>query len=88
MGLPNNTNTQHQRQGQIRKMCKLDCPEYCRNKPPHKTDETHSHSLWEYYDGRYQNHEWYDDRTISINCIGEYIFCSLCNLGVICLHIS
>ena len=71
-------------------MCKLDCPEYCRNKPPHKTDETHSHSLWEYYDGRYQNHEWYDDRTISINCIGKYVSCSLCDLGIffICLDIS
>ena len=33
--------------------------------------------MWEYYDGRNQNLEWYDDRTISINCIGKYISCFL-----------
>ena len=71
MRTPNDTRIQHQTHGQIRKMCKLKCPELCQNTETSNIEKMRFGTEWEYYNGKDENNEWHHDDTISLQCLGK-----------------
>ena len=71
MGFLNGTKRQQHNNGQIRKMCKLICPEYCKNTEYPIIDPGGRYSKWEYYDGNDEDNEWHADESMVLECISK-----------------
>ena len=82
MGPVNSTQRQHKRHGQIRKMCKLSCPEYCKNSQYQEIKiDIRRYTSWEFYDGTNEDNEWHPDNSINLKCIGKMFTISSINLN-------
>ena len=64
------TLAQQGKHGQIRKMCKQDCPEYCENNVQTIQGALMKNEAWEYYDGNDEDNEWHTDDTMNLHCLG------------------
>ena len=67
----NDTRVQHQTHGQIRKMCKLKCPELCQNTNTSTMAKMRFSTKWEYYNGNDEDNEGHQDDTMSLHCPGK-----------------
>ena len=71
MRTPNASRIQRQTHGQIRKMCKLKCPELCKNSEMSTMSKMRFSTNWEYYNGSDEDNEWHQDNTMRLHCLGK-----------------
>ena len=71
MGVLNSTKKQQHNNGQIRKICKLPCPDLCKNTHLPITEEVGGYTKWEFYDGNDEDNEWHLDDSMSLQCISK-----------------